>query len=148
MVITREVARPMWRSVLDDLSRLHVGAPAHLVVLDTDSGLQSHGTDFTLVGLTSDGQEGAESIATILARGAHVTHIIDRPHSLHVESLWESRTVNIQITETNGTRTVICLGPPVFDAPARTLDAPSLGRPADCYVDGTSRALIKTRASA
>jgi hypothetical protein len=149
MVITREVPRESWRRVLDDLSRLHAGAPAHLVVLDDEHGPQTHGDAFALVGMSSDGDAGAESIVAILACGdAHVTHIIGRPRSLHVELLWESRTANIQITETNGTRTVICLGPPVFPATTSKPTTTPVGRPADGHVDGTSRALVTTRAGA
>jgi len=114
MVITREIPRAQWRRVLDDLSRLHAGAPVHLVVLDDEHGPQTHGDTFTLVGLTSDGQTGSESIAVILARGAHVTHIIEHPCALHVELLWESRTANLQIVAAGGTRTVISLGAPVL----------------------------------
>jgi hypothetical protein len=93
---------------------LHAGAAVGLLVLDAEHGIQSHGDTFTLVGLTSDGRAGAESIAAILARGAHVTHIIEHPRSLHVELLWESRTVNLQVVAEDGTRTVITLGPPVL----------------------------------
>jgi hypothetical protein len=115
MVITKEVPRPSWRRVLDDLSRVHAGATAHLVVLDDEQGPQTHGDAFALVGMSSDGDAGTESIAAILIRGgAHVTHIIDRPRSLHVELLWESRTANLQIADASGIRTLICLGPPVL----------------------------------
>jgi hypothetical protein len=105
---------------LDDLSRLHAGAPARLVVLDAEQGVQSHGDTFTLVGLTSDGQAGAETIAVILARGTHVTHIIDQPRSLVLEQLWESRTANLQVIAVDGTRTLISLGTPVLAGTRRS----------------------------
>jgi hypothetical protein len=123
MVITREVPRVLWRRTLDDLSRLHAGAPVHLTVLDDEHGLQIHGNDFRLVGLTSDGAAGSESIAAILAGDAHVTHIIDHPRSLHVELLWESRTANVQIADRDGRRTLICLGAPVLQGALKTRSA-------------------------
>jgi hypothetical protein len=114
MVVTREIPPPQWRRVLDDLSRVHEGASVRLLVLDDDHGPQTHGETFRLAGLTSDGGPGRESISAILAGSAHVTHIIDRPRSLHVERRWESRTANVQVVDGNGTRTLISLGPPVL----------------------------------
>lgn len=117
MVITREIPRAQWRRFLDDISRLHAGAPARLVVLDAEQGVQTHGDTFRLVGLTSDGDAPYASIAAMLDGGAHITHLIDHPESMHVELSWESRTANIQITADDGTRTLIHLGPPVLATP-------------------------------
>ncbi len=114
MRVTREVPPAQWRRVLDDLSRVHDDADVRLVVLDDDIGMQAHGTAFRLAGLTSDGRPGFESISAILAGSTHVTHIIDRPRSLHVERRWESRTATVQITDSDGVRTLISLGPPVL----------------------------------
>ena len=119
MVVTREIPPPQWRRVLDDLSRVHDGSDVRLVVLDDDHGLQAHGPTFRLAGLTSDGRPGFESISAILAGPTHVTHIIDRPRSLHVERRWESRTATVQIIDRNGRRTLIALGPPVLPGAAR-----------------------------
>jgi hypothetical protein len=120
MVITREIPRPQWRRLLDDLSRVHAGAAVHLLVLDDACGPETHGDDFRLIGLTADGPPGAEAIAAIMAGRTRVTHIIDRPQSLLLEQLWETRTANVQIVDSGGTRTVISLGPPVVvDAPRR-----------------------------
>lgn len=119
MVITKDVPRARWRRALDDLSRVHAGAPVLLTVLDEEHGLQTHGGDLRLVGLTSDGQAGSESIVAMLAGGSHVTHIIDHPSSVHVELLWESRTANVQIVDQDGRRTLICLGAPVLANPGR-----------------------------
>src|SRR5687768_4563274 len=119
MVVTREVPPAQWRLVLDDLSRVHDGADVQLVVLDDDHGLQAHGEAFRLAGLTSDGRPGLESISAILAGSTHVTHIIDRPRSLHVARRWESRTATVQIVDQNGRRTLIALGPPVLPGAAR-----------------------------
>lgn len=114
MVITREIPRPLWRRTLDDLSRLHAGASVQLLVLDEENGLQRHGDGLTLVGLTSDGRAGAESITAIMAGATHIAHIIDAPCTLHVELSWESRTANLLIGGSHGSRTLICLGPPVI----------------------------------
>jgi hypothetical protein len=143
MMITKEVARPMWRRVLDDLSRLHAGAPVRLEVLDGDNGIHSHGDDFRLVGLTSDGREGSEVISAILARGAHLTHIIDQPQSMHLELLWESRTANVQIADAHGTRTLIHLGAPVFADKRRTAKASPPCRPAESAAGQPTAALVK-----
>jgi len=143
MMITRQVARPMWRRVLDDLSRLHAGAPVRLEVLDGDNGLQSHGDNFRLVGLTSDGREGSEAISAILARGAHVTHIIDQPRSVHLELLWESRTANIRIADASGTLTLIHLGAPVLVGGTRTAKATPPCRPAESAAGRPTAALVK-----
>jgi hypothetical protein len=114
MVVTREIPPPQWRRVLDDLSRVHAGASVRLIVLDAEQGPQTHGETFRLAGLVADGAPGRESISAILAGSTHVTHIIDRPRSLHVERQWESRTANVQVVDSNGTRTLISLGPPVL----------------------------------
>jgi uncharacterized protein DUF5335 len=120
MVVTREIPPPQWRRVLDDLSRVHDGAVARLIVLDDDHGVQTHGESFRLAGLTSDGSPGRESIAVILAGSTHVTHIIDRPRSVYVERRWESSTAAVQVVDRNGIRTLISLGPPVLCAAAST----------------------------
>jgi hypothetical protein len=116
MTITRTVPREQWRRVLDDLSRLHAGATVRLQVLDESQGPTAYGGALRLVGLTSDGGAGRESISAILEASAvaHVTHIIDSPSAVHVELLWEPRTANIQVTTADGSRTLICLGPPVL----------------------------------
>jgi hypothetical protein len=114
MLVTREIPPPQWRTVLDDLSRVHAGAAARLIVLDDEHGLQTHGEAFRLAGLTSDGSPGLESISVILAGSAHVTHIIDRPRSVHLERRWESRTASVQVVDRNGIRILISLGPPVL----------------------------------
>ena len=120
MVVTQEIPPTQWRRVLDDLSRLHEGADARLIVLDDDHGVQTHGRTFRLAGLTSDGSPGLESISAILAGSAHVTHIIDRPRSLHVERRWEPRTL-------------ISLGPPVVAGLAtRALPKLDAGRARGC----------------
>jgi hypothetical protein len=113
MIVTREVPRVEWRSVLDDLSRLHAGATASLEVLDAEHGLQTHGDGFTLLGLSADGATGGP-IAAILAGRAHLTHLIEHPRAMHVETLWEQRTANLNIAQADGTRTIIRLGPPVL----------------------------------
>lgn len=122
MVITREIPRSVWRRFLDDISRVHAGATARLVVLDTDQGVQSYGGTFTLVGLTSDGDATRGSIAAMLGGRSHITHLIYDPVSMHIELSWEARTANIQVTAGNGRRTLIQLGPPVLpDARQREL---------------------------
>ncbi len=113
MIVTREIPPPQWRRVLDDLSRVHEGADVRLIVLNDEQGPQTHGEAFRLAGLTADGGPGLESISAILAGSTHVTHIIDRPRSVHVERRWESRTATIQVVDRNGIRTLISLGPPV-----------------------------------
>jgi hypothetical protein len=115
MTITRQVPQDQWRKVLDDLSRVHAGATVRLQVLD-DQGLKVYGDALRLVGLASDGLAGRESISAILEAGpnVHLTHVVDRPCAMHVERQWEPRTANIQVTEDDGRRTVICLGPPVL----------------------------------
>lgn len=117
MVITREIPRPVWRRVLDDISRLHAGASARLEVLDAEQGVQTHGDAFTLVGLTADGDATHGSIAAMFGGRAHLTHLIDDPVSMHIELSWESRTANVQITGADGTRTLVHLGPPVLSGP-------------------------------
>jgi hypothetical protein len=114
MVVTREIPPPQWRQVFDDLSRVHAGATVRLIVLDDDHGLQTHGEAFRLAGLTSDGGPGLESISVILAGSTHVTHIIDRPRSVHVERRWESSTASVQVIDRSGIRTLISMGPPVL----------------------------------
>lgn len=114
MLITREIPRSVWRRFLDDISRLHAGATARLVVLDAEQGVQSHGDSFTLVGLTSDGEATHGSIAAMLGGRAHLTHLIDDPVAMHIELSWETRTATLQITGGDGTRTLIHLGPPVL----------------------------------
>jgi hypothetical protein len=145
MVITKEVPRSSWRRVLDDLSRLHLDATARLMVLDAEHGVQSHGDAFRLVGLTSDGDAGSESIVAILALpgGAHVTHSITGPRRLHLELLWETRTANVQIADANGTRTLICLGAPVLGTAAAAAPAASPRRAADAIVARPTAALVK-----
>lgn len=120
MLITREIPRPVWRRFLDDISRLHAGATARLVVLDAEQGVQSYGDTFTLVGLTSDGTAARGSIVAMLGGRAHITHLIDDAVSLHVELSWETRTATLQITAGDGTRTLIHLGPPVLPDPRRS----------------------------
>jgi len=131
MRITREVPREQWRRVLDDLSRLHAGAAVRLQVLDHEQGVQTYGEPFRLVGLTSDGEAGCASIAAILGGAAHLTHIIEHPRALHVELRWEARTASVQVTEADGTRTVISLGPPVLSGgnPTPAGEFPALCRP-------------------
>jgi hypothetical protein len=112
---------------------VHDGAVVRLVVLDDDNGMQAHGTAFRLAGLTSDGRPGFESISAILAGSTHVTHIIDHPRSLHVERRWESRTANVQITDSDGVRTLISLGPPVLsDRTGEAMAALGVRRGLDC----------------
>jgi hypothetical protein len=123
MRVTREVPPAQWRRVLDDLSRVHDGAVVRLLVLDDDHGIQAHGAAFRLAGLTSDGRPGFESISVILAGSTHVTHIIEHPRSLHVERRWESRTANVQVTDNEGVRTLISLGPPVSDGTGEAMTA-------------------------
>jgi hypothetical protein len=117
MLITREIPRAAWRRVLDDISRLHAGATAHLEVLDAEQGVQTYGAAFTLVGLTSDGDAAHGSIVAMLGGRSHITHLIADPVAMHVELSWETRTANFQITAGDGTRTLIHLGPPVLPAP-------------------------------
>lgn len=114
MIVTRDVPRAEWRRVLDDLSRLHAGAAVTLQVLDVDQGRQMHGEGFTLVGLTADGGASDPSIAAILAGRSHLTHLVEHARRLHVQALWENRTASVDITQADGTRTLICLGPPVL----------------------------------
>ena len=117
MVITREIPRSVWRGFLDDISRVHAGATARLVVLDAEQGVQTYGGTFTLVGLTSDGDATHGAIVAMFGGRAHITHLIDDPVSMHIELSWESRTANIQVTAGDGTRTLIQLGPPVLPDP-------------------------------
>ena len=131
MVVTREIPPPQWRRVLDDLSRVHEGAAARLIVLDDEHGVQTHGEAFRLAGLTSDGSAGLESISVILAGSTHVTHIIDRPRSVHVERRWESSTASVQVIDRRGIRTLISLGPPVLpDVIGRVTTAAGAAHPA------------------
>ena len=124
MVVTREIPPAQWRRVLDDLSRVHDGAAVRLVVLDEHHGVQTHGEAFRLAGLTADGAPGLEAISVILAGSTHVTHIIDRPRSVHVERRWESSTASVQVVDGSGIRTLISLGPPVLaDATDRATTA-------------------------
>ena len=113
MVITREIPRGRWRQVLDDLSRVHAGAAVLLEVLDEEGGLQTHGPGFRLVGLTADGEPGAESIAVIIDGRTRLTHLIAHPCSLTIEQLWESRTAHLQVADASGARTLISLGAPI-----------------------------------
>ena len=138
MIITKEVPPSQWRRTLDDLSRLHGGSAVQLMVLDDDGGPQVHGAGFTLGGLTADGDGGAGSIAAILSGPASVTHIVDRPRTLHLEMSWESRTANLQITDASGTRTLISLGPPVLPERVRAPGRRTAGAAA-------SRALCRIR---
>jgi hypothetical protein len=117
MVITREIPRSVWRRCLDDISRLHAGATARLVVLDAEQGVQTHGDTFRLVGVTSDGDATHGSIAAMFGGRSHITHLIEDPVTVHVELSWEARTANIQVTAGDGTRTLIQLGPPVLPDP-------------------------------
>ena len=119
MVITKEVPRPRWRGFLDDLSRLHAGAAARLVVLDREQGVQTHGDTFRLVGLTGDGDALHTSIAAMFDGRSHITHLIDHPAAMHIELSWETRTATLQITAGDGTRTLIYLGPPVLPEASR-----------------------------
>jgi hypothetical protein len=102
--------------MLDDLSRVHAGAKARLQVLDDEQGVQGYGEALRLIGLSSDGPPGRESISAILQAegGTHLTHTIDGPRDVRLELLWEPRTAAIEVTTVDGTRTLICLGPPVL----------------------------------
>jgi hypothetical protein len=114
MIVKRDVPPAEWRRVLDDLSRLHAGAVVTLEVLDVEQGRQTHGEGFTLVGLTADGGGSDPSIAAILAGRSHLTHLVEHARRLHVQALWETRTASVDITQADGTRTFIRLGPPVL----------------------------------
>lgn len=85
---TREIARPLWTSYLEQLSKRYEGRKATLVAVGADIGVQTEAQDLSLVGLTTDGRDAnVQGIAVFLGTEAdvHITRWIEKPVRLQVK---------------------------------------------------------------
>lgn len=107
---TEEIPREEWSNFFDGFSRQHEGWLATLEIFAPDVGAQREARELPLEGVSiSSGGDDAKEIAINLGKGPedHVTHTIEQPEHVWVETTSQGANLALEIESENQTKTLL-----------------------------------------
>jgi uncharacterized protein DUF5335 len=114
-VPTQAIPREQWKNFFDSFSRQHEGWLATLEIFDTDLGAQEEARELPLTGISLSSAKNEDGIALSLGKdpGDHITHIINEPEQVWVETTSEGVNVALEIESKDQTKTLLRFHSPV-----------------------------------
>ena len=113
---TQAIPRDEWNNFFDSFSRQHEGWLATLEVFDDDLGAQQEARELPLSGISLSSGKDKGTIALSLGKepGDHVTHIIDEPEQVWVETTSEGVNAALEIEAKDQTKTLLRFRSPIL----------------------------------
>jgi Family of unknown function (DUF5335) len=115
-VPTQAIPREEWNNFFDLFSRQHEGWLATLEIFATDLGAQEEARELPLSGISLSSTKNEDSIALMLGKepGDHITHIIEEPEQVWVETTSEGVNAALEIESKDQTKTLLRFRSPVL----------------------------------
>lgn len=112
---TQEIPREQWNDFFDSFSRQHEGWLATLEVFAPDVGAQHEASQLPLEGISISSADDDDQIALSFGKEPeqHVTHTVNNPAHVWVETTSEGANAALQIESKDQTKTLLRFRSPV-----------------------------------
>lgn len=106
---TQAIPREQWNNFFDSFSRQHEGWLATLQIFGDEIGAQEEARELPLSGISLSSAKNENSIALSLGEepGDHITHIIQEPKQVWVETTSEGVNSALEIESEDQTKTLL-----------------------------------------
>jgi len=111
----KEIPRHRWQEYLDQFSRAHHEAPAHVELYKGSGNHACDVADLPLLGITAEHVDGEdEQIQIMLGRPAdeNLSHTIEHPMRVRSAEWNDGYSGSIEIESADGSTTTVQVGPP------------------------------------
>ena len=106
---TQAIPREQWNNFFNSFSRQHEGWLATLEIFSTDLGAQEEVRELPLTGISLSSAKNENGIALSLGKdpGDHITHIINEPEKVWIETTDEGVNSALEIESKDQTKTLL-----------------------------------------
>lgn len=107
--MTREIPRTEWPEFFDTFSRAHDTWLVAVEVMNAEVGDQIEGRDLRFRGIVAEPKLPHNQLSIMLetSGGSHLSHFVDKPAHVWLESTSEGADEALQIEDANHTRTLM-----------------------------------------